>query len=196
MIESVVSPWPDRGLSVRDLPDRLLAVRAAEGDEDSFAVLVQRHGRALLSLARCMLGNTQDAEEAVQDAFVSAWRRLPEYRHNAEFRTWMYRITVNRCLNMRRRRPPPLSLDTVVEPAAGDAWCQPARSAEQNAATVALSHALDELDAGQRLCWILREVQGLSYKEIAQATRTSEQTVRGRLFRARRSLQEAMGPWR
>ncbi|MFF4398458.1 RNA polymerase sigma factor [Streptomyces sp. NPDC001480] len=196
MIESTASPPLGRDLLERDLPDGLLAARAAEGDEDSFAALVHRHGSSLLALARCMLGNHQDAEEAVQDAFVSAWRRLPEYRHSAEFRTWMYRITVNRCLTMRRRRPPPLSLDTVAEPAAQDAWSQPARSAEQHAATAALSHALAELDAGQRLCWILREVQGLPYKEIAHVTRTSEQTVRGRLFRARRSLQEAMGPWR
>jgi RNA polymerase sigma-70 factor (ECF subfamily) len=179
-----------------DLPDRLLAVRAAEGDEDSFAVLVQRHSRSLLALARCMLGNPQDAEEAVQDAFVSAWRHLPEYRHRAEFRTWMYRITVNRCQTMCQRRPPPLPLDTVAEPAAGDAWSQPARTAEEDAAMAALFRALAELDAGQRVCWILREVQGLPYKEIAHGTRTGEQTVRGRLFRARRSLQEAMGSWR
>ncbi|MFE9093733.1 RNA polymerase sigma factor [Streptomyces sp. NPDC007264] len=179
-----------------DLPDGVLAVRAAEGDEGSFAVLVRRHSRSLLVLARCMLGNPQDAEEAVQDAFVSAWRRLPEYRHEAEFRTWVYRITVNRCLTMCRHRPPPLSLDAVAEPEAGDAWSQPARSAEQDAATAALSRALAGLDTGQRACWILREVQGLPYKEIAHVTRTSEQTVRGRLFRARRSLQEAMGPWR
>ncbi|MFF3736186.1 RNA polymerase sigma factor [Streptomyces sp. NPDC002566] len=179
-----------------DLPDRLLAVRAAEGDEDSYAVLVQRHSRSLLTLARCILGNPQDAEEAVQDAFVSAWRHLPEYRHRAEFHTWMYRITVNRCQTMCHRRPPPLSLDTVAEPAAGDAWSQPARTAEQDAAMAALFRALAELDTGQRVCWILREVQGLPYKEIAHVTRTDEQTVRGRLFRARRSLQEAMGSWR
>ncbi|MEU1784366.1 sigma-70 family RNA polymerase sigma factor [Streptomyces sparsogenes] len=195
MTERTVSPSPEGDLLGHDLPDGLLAVRAAEGDEDSFAILVRRHGSSLLSLARCMLGSPQDAEEAVQDAFVSAWRRLPEYRHSAEFRTWMYRITVNRCLTMRRRRPPPLSLD-VVEPAAVDAWSQPARSAEQDAATAALSRALAELDVGQRICWILREVEGLPYKEIAHVTRTSEPTVRGRLFRARRSLQEAMGPWR
>lgn len=179
-----------------ELPDGLLAVRAAEGDEDSFAVLVQRHSRPLLALARCLLGNAQDAEDAVQDAFVSAWRRLPEYRHGAQFRTWMYRITVNRCLTMRRRRLPPLPLDAVAEPATGDEWSSPARAAEQNAATAALARALGELDAGQRVCWVLRELQGLPYKEIAHVTQTSEQTVRGRLFRARRSLKEAMAPWR
>ncbi|MEU9150406.1 sigma-70 family RNA polymerase sigma factor [Streptomyces sp. NPDC048417] len=191
MIERAASPRLEC-----DLPDGLLAVRAAEGDEDSFAVLVRRHSRSLLTLARCMLGNPQDAEDAVQDAFVSAWRRLPEYRHSAEFRTWMYRITVNRCLAMRRRRLPPLSLNTVLEPVAGDAWSQPDRSAERDAAATALTRALAELDAGQRICWILREVQGMPYREIAHVTRTSEPTVRGRLFRARRSLQEAMDPWR
>jgi RNA polymerase sigma-70 factor (ECF subfamily) len=195
MIERTACPRPGRDLP-DGLPDGLLAVRAAEGDEDAFGVLVRRHSRSLLALARCLLGNPQDAEEAVQDAFVSAWRRLPEYRHNAEFRTWMYRITVNRCLTMYRRRPPHLSLDVLDDPVAGDAWGQPARAAEQEAATEALSRALAGLDAGQRVCWVLREVQGLPYKEIAQVTRTSEQTVRGRLFRARRSLQEAMGPWR
>ncbi|MFB7326746.1 RNA polymerase sigma factor [Streptomyces sp. NPDC001698] len=179
-----------------DLPDGLLAVWAAEGDEDAFAVLVRRHSRPLLGLACCMLGNAQDAEEAVQDAFVSAWRRLPEYRHDAEFSTWMYRITVNRCLNSRRRRPLPLPLDAVAEPATGGEWSSPARAAEEDAETAALTCALGELDAGQRVCWILRELQGLPYKEIAVVTQTSEQTVRGRLFRARRSLKEAMAPWR
>ncbi|WP_438307142.1 RNA polymerase sigma factor (plasmid) [Streptomyces sp. HUAS TT11] len=179
-----------------DLPDGLLAVRAAEGDDDAFAVLVRRHSRGLLGLACYMLGNSQDAEEAVQDAFVSAWRCLPEYRHTAEFRTWIYRITVNRCLTMLHRRTPPLPLDTVAEPAAGDEASSPARAAEDDAEAAALMCALGEMDAGLRVCWILRELQGLSYREIAQVTQTSEQTVRGRLFRARRLLKEAMAPWR
>jgi RNA polymerase sigma-70 factor (ECF subfamily) len=178
------------------LPDALLAVRAAEGDEDAFAVLVRRHGRPLLVLAFHMLGNAQDAEDAVQDAFVSAWRRLPEFRRDAAFTTWMYRITVNRCLNALRHRPPPLPLDAVAEPAAVEASCSPTRAAEQDAVTAALATALGKLDAGQRACWILRELHDLPYKEIAHVTGASEQTVRGRLFRARRSLKEAMAPWR
>ncbi|MFE1852279.1 RNA polymerase sigma factor [Streptomyces sp. NPDC002387] len=179
-----------------DLPDGLLAARAAEGDDDAFAVLVRRHSRPLLGLAYYMLGSPQDAEEAVQDAFVSAWRRLPEYRQAAEFRTWMYRITVNRCLNMRHRRSPPLPLDAVAEPATGDEAGSPARAAEEDAEVAALTCALREMDTGLRICWILRELQGLPYKEIAQVTRASEPTVRGRLFRARRLLKEAMAPWR
>ncbi|MEU8589507.1 RNA polymerase sigma factor [Streptomyces sp. NPDC048664] len=179
-----------------DLPDTLLTARAAEGDDDAFAMLVRRHSRSLLGLARCLLGNSQDAEEAVQDAFVSAWRRLPEYRHAAEFHTWMHRITVNRCLTMRRRRLPPLPLDAVAEPATGDGWNSPAGAAEEDAEAAALTRALGEMDAGQRVCWILRELQGLPYREIAVVTGTSEQTVRGRLYRGRRFLKEAMASWR
>ncbi|MEV5170563.1 sigma-70 family RNA polymerase sigma factor [Streptomyces flaveolus] len=176
--------------------DALLAVRAREGDEDAFATLVRRHGKSLLLLATHMLGDTRDAEEAVQDAFVSAWRRLPEFRCEAAFSTWMYRITVNRCLNARRHRLPPLPLDVLPDPAADEARTSPGRAAEGNATAAALRAALGELEAEQRACWILREVHGLSYGEIAHATATGEDTVRGRLFRARRSLKQAMAPWR
>ncbi|PZG90158.1 RNA polymerase subunit sigma-70 [Streptomyces sp. NTH33] len=176
--------------------DALLAARACEGDEDAFAVLVRRHSRGLLLLASHLLGNPQDAEEAVQDAFVSAWRRLPEFRHGAAFTTWIYRITVNRCLNARHRRLPFLPLEAVPEPAAHDACSSPSRTAEDNAATAALATAVGELSADQRVCWILRELHGLPYPQIAQVTGTSEETVRGRLFRARRSLKEAMASWR
>lgn len=127
----------------------------------------------------------------MQDAFISAWRRLPEFRHACAFSTWMYRITVNRCLNCLRRRPAPVPLNTVAEPAV-DASASPAKVAEEDA----LAEALGHLEPHQRICWVLRELQGLSYEQIAHVTGTSEQTVRGRLFRARRSLKEMMASWR
>ncbi|MFD3874845.1 RNA polymerase sigma factor [Streptomyces sp. NPDC058623] len=178
-----------------DLADRLLAVRAAEGDDDAFAVLVRRHSSPLLALAHHLLGNQAEAEDAVQDAFLAAWRQLPEFRHSASFGTWMYRIVTNRCLNTRRR-PRTLPLDAVPEPAAHEPGSSPPRIAETDAATVALFQALRELNPEQRACWVLRELHGLHYEEIAHVTGTSEQTVRGRLFRARHALQEAMRPWR
>ncbi|MEU7551133.1 sigma-70 family RNA polymerase sigma factor [Streptomyces sp. NPDC044571] len=178
------------------LADRLLAVRAAEGDDDAFAVLVRRHSGRLTALAYHLLGNRPDAEDAVQDAFLSAWRQLPEFRHGAGFGTWMYRIVTNRCLNALRRRPPALPLDTVPEPPATDAGSTPPRMAESDAAAAALTQALGGLTPELRTCWVLRELHGLHYDEIAQVTGTSEQTVRGRLFRARRALTEAMRPWR
>ncbi|MEU2391424.1 sigma-70 family RNA polymerase sigma factor [Streptomyces sp. NPDC007369] len=179
-----------------DLDDKVLAVRASEGDEEAFAVLVRRHSGRLLALARHLLGNRADAEDAVQDAFLSAWRRLPEFRHGASFSTWMYRIVANRCLNTMRQRRRPLPLDSVPEPAAADADSSPPRVAESDAAAAALSQALLELRPELRVCWVLRELHGLRYDEIAQVVGSSEQTVRGRLFRARRALTEAMGPWR
>ena len=182
------------GLNVLD--DHLLAVRAAEGDDDAFATLVRRHSSTLLALAHQLLGNTADAEDAVQDSFLSAWRQLPEFRHDAAFHTWMYRIVTNRCLTTLRRRPAPLPLDTVPEPATRDARSAPAHAAETDATTTALTRALRELNHDQRACWVLRELHGLHYGQIAQITGTSEQSVRGRLFRARRTLTEVMGPWR
>ncbi len=177
-------------------PDDILATRAGEGDEEAFAALVRRHSRPLLAMAFHTLGNAQDAEDAVQDAFISAWRRLPEFRHASAFSTWMYRITVNRCLNSLRHRPAPVPLDSVAALAAPGMRSSPVRSAEQDALTDALVHALGALEPQQRLCWILRELHGLSYAQIAQVTGATEQTVRGRLFRARRSLKEALSSWR
>ncbi|MFD7554352.1 RNA polymerase sigma factor [Streptomyces sp. NPDC059835] len=179
-----------------DLDDSVLAVRASEGDEEAFAVLVRRHGGRLLALAQHLLGNRADAEDAVQDSFLSAWRRLPEFRHGASFGTWMYRIVTNRCLNALRHQPRPLPLDVISEPAAADADSSPPRVAESDAASAALAQALLELRPELRACWVLRELQGLHYEEIAHVVGSSEQTVRGRLFRARRVLMEAMRPWR
>ncbi|MGW8887453.1 RNA polymerase sigma factor [Streptomyces sp. NPDC055749] len=181
----------------RALPDdALLAVRAGEGDEVAFEALVRRHGPNLLGLATRMLGDRAEAEDAVQDAFVSAWRQLPEFRGDAAFRTWMYRIVTNRCLNRLRSRRPTTDLDTVPELAAPPREGSPARAAETHAALADLTSALAALSPEQRACWVLRELHLLSYDEIAEAVGISTTAVRGRIFRARRYLTEAMSEWR
>ncbi|MFE5520940.1 RNA polymerase sigma factor [Streptomyces virginiae] len=181
--------------ALSDLDDGVLAVRACEDDDEAFAVLVRRHSGHLLALAQHLLGNRADAEDAVQEAFLSAWRQLPEFRRGASFGTWMYRIVTNRCLNVLRR-PRPVPLHTVADPPAADAGSSPPRIAETDAATAALVEALMELRPELRACWVLRELHGLHYEEIAHVLGASEQTVRGRLSRARRALMEAMRPWR
>ncbi|MFD3547092.1 RNA polymerase sigma factor [Streptomyces sp. NPDC058655] len=178
------------------LEDGLLAIWACKGDEEAFAILVRRHSSRLLGLAQHLLGNRADAEDAVQEAFLSAWRQLPTFHHGASFGTWMYRITTNRCLNILRSAPHPVPLDSVSEPAAADAGSSPPRVAEADAATAALIRALLELRPELRACWVLRELHGLHYDEIAHVMGSSEHAVRGRLFRARRTLMEAMRPWR
>lgn len=176
--------------------DALLAVRAGEGDEGAFEVLVRRHSGPLLNLATRLLGSRADAEDAVQDAFVSAWRRMPEFRGDAAFSTWMYRIVSNRCLNVLRSRRPTQDLGSVPEPTAPEHASSPVRAVESTAAVEALTKALTGLTPEQRVCWVLRELHGLSYEEIAQVLGTSQQAVRGRVFRARRYLTEVMGAWR
>lgn len=176
--------------------DALLTTRAGEGDEEAFEVLVRRHSPVLLTLGMRMLGSRADAEDAVQDAFVSAWRRLPEFRGDAAFLSWMYRIMTNRCLNVLRARRPTEPIEDGVEPRAPEHLSSPVKAAEGTAAVRDLSSALATLSPGQRACWVLRELHGLSYREISEVLDISEQAVRGRIFRVRRFLTEAMSAWR
>ncbi|MFE1794674.1 MULTISPECIES: RNA polymerase sigma factor [unclassified Streptomyces] len=176
--------------------DALLAVRAAEGDEDAFAVLVQSHAPSLIRLATRLLGGRAEAEDAVQDAFISAWRRLPEFSHRSSFSTWMYRIVTNRCLNVLRARKPVAPLEAAGELAAPEHSASPARIAEARDAVRELGEALDQLSVEQRACWVLRELDGQSYEFIADTVGISQEAVRARVFRARRCLTQAMGAWR
>ncbi|MFJ9005084.1 RNA polymerase sigma factor [Streptomyces canus] len=179
-----------------DTDDTLLAVRAAEGDEAAFAVLVQRHAPALIRLATSLLGTAAEAEDAVQDAFLSAWRRLPEFQGRAAFGTWMYRIVTNRCLNVLRARRPVAPLEAAGEVPAAEHTVSPARITEGRDAVRELRDALDLLSAEQRACWVLRELDGRSYEFVADAVGISQEAVRARVFRARRCLTQALGAWR
>ncbi|MFD8395511.1 RNA polymerase sigma factor [Streptomyces sp. NPDC059680] len=174
----------------------LLAVRAGEGDEEAFETLVRHYGPIMLQTATRLLGDRSEAEDAVQDAFVSAWRKLPEFRGDSAFGTWMYRIVTNRCLNVLRARRQVITLDAVSEPVAPDHQVSPARAVEAQAAVEALSQAMAVLSPEQRVCWVLRELNGLSYEAVAEMVGISQEAVRGRVFRARRQLTEAMAAWR
>lgn len=178
------------------MDDTTLVVRAQEGDADAFAVLVRRHSPALYRLALRILGNRADAEDAVQEAFLAAWRRLPEFHRRAAFPTWMYRIVTNRCLNLARSRPPTVPLDAVEDALTTAPSRSPERQAEEGAALQALRQALGTLTVEQRACWVLRELHGMDYTEIARATGSTPDAVRGRIFRARKELAEAMRAWR
>ncbi|MER5446062.1 sigma-70 family RNA polymerase sigma factor [Streptomyces sp. NPDC002766] len=176
--------------------DALLAVRAAEGDEDAFARLVRWHAPALLRLAAGLLGNRAEAEDAVQDAFLNAWRRLPEFQGRSAFGTWMYRIVTNRCLNVLRARRPVTPLDAAGDLPAAEHTASPARITEAREAVRELREALGRLSPEQRACWVLRELDGRSYEFIADTVGISQDAVRARVFRARRCLTQALGAWR
>lgn len=174
--------------------DLALARRAGLGDRQAFAVVVERHGPAMFRFARRVLFDDGDAEEAVQDALVAAWRNLADFRGDAALRTWLLRLTLNKAHNLRRRRRPEprdLSVDRSV-PAPDD----PAHETIGHALVAALDEALATLPLNQRVAWLLREIDGLTYDEIAEVMHTSRDAVRGQLHRARVALAERLAPWR
>lgn len=173
-------------------------VRAARlGDEDAFGEIVDRYGPGMLRYARRLVGgNDADAAEAVQEAFISAWRGLETFRGESSLRTWLFRLVHRRAVDLQRhRRPTPID-DELLSRMVRIADDNPLQDLLDGELLEALQQALDELPWNQRAAWLLREVEGLGYDEIAQALGTTVGSVRGQLHRGRRQLAERMARWR
>lgn len=172
--------------------DAQLARRAAHGDDDAFAQLVRRHAPRVRALCAAALDGAEEAEDAAQEAFLKAHRALGRFAGAASFGTWLHRIAVNHCLDLlrvagRRRCE---SLDALLEADAAALGCvlreeSPAKALEDRDA---VSRLLARLNPEQRLALTLREVEGLSYAEIAAAMSCSLDAVKARLKRARAEL--------
>jgi RNA polymerase sigma-70 factor (ECF subfamily) len=181
-----------------------LVRRAQGGDLDAFNGLVDAHQRITYNLCLRMLGSPAAAEDATQDAFLSAYRSIASFR-GGSFRPWLMRIASNACTDelRRRQRRPAMSLDApppgsdepleLPDPAAGPEV--EALRAEQQAVVQA---ALLKLPPDQRLAVVLCDMQGFAYEEIAEAMRTSVGTVKSRIARGReklrRELRGELGP--
>ena len=171
-----------------ELDETTLVVRAQEGDPNAFEALARRHQAALYRVAVRVMGDPVEAEDALQEALIDAWRRIERFRTDSSFATWMYRIVTDRCLS----RPGPVGDIDDRRPGPAD----PGRSAELDAGLTALGRAVQALPDELRVSWVLRELAGLSYLDIAQITQASEDAVRGRIHRARVRLAEVMASWR
>lgn len=189
--------------SCHELTDTHLATRIATGDGVAFEQLVRRHSGRIQAMALQMLGDRADAEDVVQDALITAWHRIDELAEPAALRAWLFQIARRRCLIIlrarRTRRTEPVP--TVPEHrstvgAAAAVLSDPERMAEASEGMLALRMALAGLPHPQRDVWLLAEVGGLSYMEIARRVGTGEQAVRGRLSRARANLAEVLSSWR
>jgi RNA polymerase sigma-70 factor, ECF subfamily len=177
------------------LDDLTLVARARDGDITAYEQLVLRYQGPMYRLAVRMLADRGDAEDVVQEVFLTAWRRLGQLQEDAAFVGWLYRATTNRCLNVIRARRPTSDVELdEVESTSGET--RPERAAETSEQMTALSVALGQLTGEQRACWLLREVHGRSYEEIAEVVGTTSTAVRGRIARARAQLAEVMAPWR
>lgn len=169
-------------------PDHDLVVLAAGGDGGAFEELVRRHERRTYNLAYRMLGRPEDARDATQDAFVSAYRRLPDFRFQAAFGTWLHRIAVNACYDMLRKRgrePEAAEIPEVESPVADPAD----RAADVADVQAALLTVAPEFRAVLIMC----DVQDLAYEQVAASLEVPVGTVKSRLHRGRVALAEALG---
>ena len=175
-----------------------LVVAAKAGDQRAFEALVARYRKRIFALALHITGSASEADDIAQDVFLKAFRALPEFEGRSQFFTWVYRMTVNRSLNVQRDRAR-RGEDTLDDPrlelaVAVDARCNPGREAELRQTYARLLRALDGLPTDMRTTVILVSLQGMSHGEVAIVQKVSEGTIAWRMHEARRRLHEAMAP--
>jgi RNA polymerase sigma-70 factor (ECF subfamily) len=173
-------------------PDQALAIRASRGDVEAFRQLVQEHSGLVYRVSLRILG-LDDAQDASQEVWVRVWRNIKNFRGESAFSTWLYRITVNTCLSVRRkearRREKEYSGDEMPflpEPPGGDA--DPEAAALSAERRVEIQAALGHVRAEHRAALVLRHMEGLSYAEIAQVLDVPEGTAKGWVSRGRAAM--------
>lgn len=185
--------------------DQVLVRRVQDGDQAAFNLLVLKYQRKVLRLVSRIVRDPSEVEDVVQEAFVKAYRALPKFRGESAFYTWLYRIAVNTAKNhlvSLGKQPIPM---TDLTPDADDTESFQARSvvtdnqtpeslllSRQIAETV--NQSIESLPAELRTAITLREIEGLSYEEIAEAMNCPIGTVRSRIFRAREFISAALRP--
>lgn len=181
-------------LSLDDTDDRILAGRAADGDIEAFAVLVRRHTPRLRAATRLITRSTLEVDDIVQESLVTAWQRLPELEDPGKVKPWLMRIVTRKAISRVRSTRPSQEIDELQ--ASASAAAGPDRVVENRAQIAALRETLESLPQLQRECWVLREIGGYPYDEIAQQLDTNVSTVRGALARARKFIIVRMEEWR
>jgi RNA polymerase sigma-70 factor (ECF subfamily) len=171
--------------------------RVQRGDIDSFEVLVRRHQKAIFNLVYRLLGNYDEAAEVSQDVFLSAFKSIHQFRGEANFSTWLYRIGLNhastrrKSLNSAQRRQ--LSLDGTEVIA--NSTVDPAKNLEDKEIQQRVQQALNSLDAEDARIILLRDLQDIPYDEVAEILDLPVGTVKSRLHRARQALKTSLAPY-
>ena len=202
-VEASVKPlraltWPDAASA-----DWALVQQCAAGDEDACARLVTDHQRMVYQLALHLVGDHQEALDISQEVFLRVFRTLSQFRGHSTLRTWIYRIVVNQTSNRlrwwrRRHRAQQVPLEQHTE-THGDLpevrnFAQPDRVLQQQEVAGRVWGALEKLPFDQRAVIVLREIDGLSYEEIAVSLDLAVGTVKSRLARARETLRRLLRP--
>ncbi len=183
----VTAPTPPPG-------DDFLIARAAQGDQGALEELFRRHRDAAYRVAYRLLGNMEDALDAVQDGFIKAMTHLNGFQSRSSFKTWLLRVVSNAALDLgrqRRRRDELYLVATeraILEGGTTPEHADPCREAEESDLRQAVAEALGHLPESQRRTFVLHVDGGLSYREVADAMGISIGTVMSRLFYARQKL--------
>jgi RNA polymerase sigma-70 factor (ECF subfamily) len=178
--------------SLSDADDRTIASRAADGDIRAFEILMRRHG-SLMSAYAARIVRPSDAEDVVQETFVTAWQDLPNLENVGSVRSWLITIVTRKSIDRLRagRDTDPIDDHDVADRSDG-----PEEAATATSLDEALSQVLSTLPEDQRRCWVLREVAGYGYQEIADQLNLPVSTIRGLLARSRKALVREMEAWR
>ena len=174
------------------MDERELIARLQKRDEAAFEELIRQYEKKVYTLCFRMCGNSEDAEEAAQDAFLALWRGIDRFRQESTLSTWIYRLATNACIDTLRRRKKQsgsVSLDDeelFVD--AVDTSPQPQETVEHREAQKLLQEVLSALPEEYRKVLILREIEGLSYTEIAESASIELGTVKSRISRGRSLL--------
>jgi RNA polymerase sigma-70 factor (ECF subfamily) len=192
---------PDAPPSLRE-EEAALIERARDGEDAAFRVLVERYQQRVYGLAFGILRHREDAWDVAQEAFVKAYRNLGRFEGNSAFYTWLYRITYNLSMDALRSRARRDHVDIdstrAVEAAAAEEAplsTHPANESARKELGEIIQNAMSRLSDKHRAIIVLREVEGLSYEEMAQVLKISKGTVMSRLFHARRNLQALLEPY-
>jgi len=182
---------------------------AKRGDQDAFRHLVEMYQGRIYALCYGMLQNREEALDVVQESFVKAWKSLKRFKEESSFYTWLYRIASNMCLDYLRKRArrgihesldvdlnDPHQTDKKMTRDVEDESADPVKPIDSANLGKAIQWAIRQLPSDQQTVIVLREIEGLSYSEIAKTMKIRVGTVMSRLFYARKKLQELLHEYR
>ena len=171
-----------------------LIQRASDGDASAFNTLMGMHERRMYAVALRMCGNPEDAQDCLQEAMLRIYRAISGFKAQSSFSTWVYRVTMNTCLDelRRRRNKPSTSLDGLLDAgwSPADGRDTPEQHALRAEARASIQRFIQELPEDMRAAVVLRDVQGLSYDAIAEALDANVGTIKSRISRGREKLRE------
>ena len=179
-----------------ELDEKKLIERASAGDPAAFNRLMELHERRMYAVAMRMCANREDAQDCLQEAMLRVFRAIGGFKGQSSFATWVYRITMNTCLDELRKKKNKqnTSLDNLLDQgwSPSDGENVPEKQAMVNETRRQISGAIQELPEDMRAAVVLRDVHGLAYDEIADALNTNVGTIKSRISRAREKLREKL----